>query len=245
MLIQSGEKGNFISYEMNASSIWAHGAAMKAGLYKKEVVGLDEQSLKLQTFRSELEQFAESDLYITDGTEVSNDVSDCVRHIRCMNKNYGTTFFVIDYLQLMSDNSYRGGSRTEEIGHIVYKIKRVCEEIKGHVTFLSQMNRDIEKRTMKIPVMSDLRDSGAIEAVAVWIAFIIRDYLFDSSCDPLEMKLYVVKDRIIGDGIGMYEHRWTSKGYVEEIDYDELATPISYNHKITKSGVPDDVEIEF
>ncbi|WP_110602538.1 replicative DNA helicase [Salinicola lusitanus] len=117
-------------------------------------------------------------LFIDDTPALSpNELRSRVRRIAREHGNVGLV--MIDYLQLMQVPGL-SENRTAEISEISRSLKGVAKEFNCPVVSLSQLNRSLEQRPNKRPVMSDLRESGAIEQDADVIAFVYRDEVYNS-----------------------------------------------------------------
>lgn len=114
---------------------------------------------------------------------------------RRMKREKGLGLIVIDYLQLMS-TSGNSENRATELGEISRALKLLAKELDVPIIALSQLNRGLESRSDKRPVMSDLRESGAIEQDADIIAFIYRDEYYNrDSPDKGLAEIIVAKHR--------------------------------------------------
>ncbi len=119
---------------------------------------------------------SEAKIFIDDTPAMSpNEIRARARRLK---RQHGLGLIVIDYLQLMQ---VHGGSenRATEISEISRSLKAMAKELKVPVIALSQLNRSLEQRPDKRPVMSDLRESGAIEQDADLIVFIYRDEVYN------------------------------------------------------------------
>ena len=143
---------------------------------------------------SAVSMLSEAKMYIDD-TPALSPMEIRARARRVSRANGGLGMIIIDYLQLMQIPSSKE-NRTNEISEISRSLKALAKELDVPVVALSQLNRGLESRTDKRPVMSDLRESGAIEQDADVIAFIYRDEVYnDDSPDKGTAEIIIRKQR--------------------------------------------------
>ena len=137
----------------------------------------DEDWAKLAMASGEL---SESQIFIDDTPGIS--IMEIRAKCRKMKLEKNRGLVVIDYLQLVQGSSKKGGSREQEISEISRSLKILAKEINVPVIALSQLSRAPEQRPDHRPMLSDLRESGAIEQDADIVMFLYRDdyYIEDS-----------------------------------------------------------------
>jgi replicative DNA helicase len=140
-------------------------------------------------------RLAESALFIDDSSDLSVlDVRAKTRRLAQQQAD-GLGLVLIDYLQLMRASG-QTDNRAEQVGQISRGLKTLARELEVPVIALSQLNRGVEQRSDKRPMLSDLRESGAIEQDADLVMFIYRDeYYDDDSEDEGIAEVHIAKHR--------------------------------------------------
>lgn len=143
---------------------------------------------------STVSMLSEAPLYIDDTPGLSP--AEMRARARRLAKEHGQLgMIVVDYLQLMQVPGH-SENRTAEISEISRSLKGLAKELKVPVVALSQLNRGLEQRADKRPIMSDLRESGAIEQDADVIVFIYRDEVYnENSADKGTAEIIIAKQR--------------------------------------------------
>lgn len=125
-----------------------------------------------------IQQMAEAPIFIDDAPALTP--TEVRARARRLQREHGLALIVVDYLQLMQVAGTTE-NRATEISEISRSLKALARELRVPIIALSQLNRSVEQRTDKKPVMSDLRESGAIEQDADLIVFIYREEVYDAN----------------------------------------------------------------
>jgi replicative DNA helicase len=165
---------------------------------------VDQHELRTGTFKEDdwtklvdaVGRLNESQMFIDD-TAGLNVLEVRSRARRLHRQCGGLSMIIIDYLQLMSGTGHGGQeNRATEIAEISRSLKSLAKELKVPVIALSQLNRGVDARQDKRPMMSDLRESGAIEQDADVILFIYRDEVYNPSPETKGLaELIIAKQR--------------------------------------------------
>ena len=142
-------------------------------------------------------RLSEAPIFIDDSSDTSPIVlkAKCRRLMRERNANLG--LIIVDYLQLMR-SARPGESREKEIAEISRSLKALAKELKVPVVALSQLNRQVETRPDRRPLLADLRESGAIEQDADLVCFIYRQEMYEGPSDKEGNNIEGLAELLIG-----------------------------------------------
>ncbi len=140
-------------------------------------------------------RLSESNIYIDDTPGVS--LIEMRSKARRLMSEHPYDLLIVDYLQLMQGTGSRGdGNRQQEISEISRGLKGLARELNVPILALSQLSRAVESRQSKVPMLSDLRESGSIEQDSDVVMFIYRDDVYNPETDrPNIADIIVAKHR--------------------------------------------------
>lgn len=138
-------------------------------------------------------RISEAEIFIDDTPAIT--ITELRAKARRLHRDHQLGIIIVDYLQLLRSPAY-SHSREQEISDISRSLKALAKELNVPVVALSQLNRSVESRTDKRPMMSDLRESGAIEQDADLIMFIYRDEVYNKETpDKGVAEIIIAKQR--------------------------------------------------
>ena len=177
----------FFSLEMSAGQLVQRILSAESEIWLEKISRgkLEEHEMK-QLYKKGIERLTDAPIFIDDSAAL-NIFELRAKCRRLKNKN-NVGLIIIDYLQLMSgagDN--KNGNREQEISRISRDLKGLAKELQVPIIALSQLSREVEKRKegAKIPQLSDLRESGAIEQDADMVMFLYRPEYYDINANEM------------------------------------------------------------
>lgn len=153
-----------------------------------QIAHIDSQKLRTGQLNSDEEwtrltdacdKLYESPIYIDDTPGIS--VAEMRSKARRLKSEHGLDLIIVDYLQLMQGRNAE--SRQQEISEISRSLKALARELKVPLIALSQLSRSVESRQDKRPMLSDLRESGALEQDADIVSFLYREDYYDKETE--------------------------------------------------------------
>ncbi len=178
----NGTPGVFFSLEMSAEQLAVRLLCSEARVPIEKMRSGDISRTEFNRIFEVLPRVNKMPIYVDDTPSLS--AIEMMRKCRQLQHEHGIGMAMVDYLQLMKSTvSSRNASREQEISEISRNLKGLAKELSIPIIALSQLNRSVEKRPDKRPMLSDLRESGAIEQDADIITFLYRDDYYASNND--------------------------------------------------------------
>ncbi len=164
----------FFSLEMPAESLMKRLLSAKSQVEGNKLRGGNISDEELNRLNEAGNELGAAKIFIDDSASIK--VSQIFSKCRKLMSEHGLSLIVIDYLQLISGSGKGGGdNRQQEVSEISRNLKILAKEMNCPVIALSQLSRSVEQRNDKTPMLSDLRESGAIEQDADIVMFLYRE----------------------------------------------------------------------
>jgi len=170
------------SLEMGNEQLFDRLVASEAKIRLKALKDSTMTPEELVNLGSGLGRLSEMPIYISDSSSVTMlEIKATARRLKSEGK---LDFMLIDYLQLINPSENSRKSREQEISEISRSLKILAKELNIPIVTLSQLSRGVEQRVDKRPILSDLRESGAIEQDADMVMFLYRDKYYHKDTAP-------------------------------------------------------------
>ncbi len=190
---QCGMVVGFFSLEMSAEQLTLRLLAGESGIAHHKIRNATISSDEWIQLTHVASQMAERKLFIDDGP--TQTIMEIRAKARRLKQEHGLQMLVIDYLQLIRTNQ-RFENRHQEVSEISRSLKALAKELGIPIVAISQLSRAVDSRVEKRPLLSDLRESGAIEQDADLIMFLYRDYVYNPDTEnPALAELIIGKQR--------------------------------------------------
>lgn len=190
---QTGASVGIFSLEMSAEQLTLRLLSSESGISHQNIRNATISSQDWIDLTMAAARLAEMKLFIDD-TAMLN-IMDLRAKARKLKRDHDVQFIVIDYLQLVHGNN-RYENRHQEVSEISRSLKALAKELNIPVLALSQLSRAVDSRMDKRPMLSDLRESGAIEQDADLIMFLYRDIVYNAEAEnPALSELIIGKQR--------------------------------------------------
>ena len=184
-------KALFVSLEMGVKQLYTRILAMESGINAQNLKRKDIPEYEFEKLYDGYRGIMEaSTIEILDKANVN--ISELRNIATKYKKNNGLDLIIIDYLQLLSGSDKNSKNRQEEVSEISRKLKQLARELDIPVIALSQLSRSVESRADKRPLLSDLRESGAIEQDADIVIFLYRDEYYNPTTSDLGMAEVII-----------------------------------------------------
>ena len=174
----------FFSLEMAGEQLKARVLAEQSNVSASRLLRGDVAPAQMEAFVDSERSMRDLPLFVDESGELT--IAQVKMKARRFKKKRGMSLLIVDYLQLMKGSQRKGENRTQEVTEITTGLKALAKELRVPVIALSQLNREVEKRDDKRPILSDLKESGSIEQDADIVLFVYREEYYLRQREPRE-----------------------------------------------------------
>jgi len=192
MVVNAAKQGSAVavfSLEMSAEQLVLRMLSSESGISHQRIRNAMITSDEWVELTNTAARLAEYPIYIDDTPSLS--IMELRAKARKLKARSDIKFVAIDYLQLIRGNT-RYENRTQEISEISRSLKALSKELNVPVLALSQLSRQLESRMDKRPILSDLRESGAIEQDGDVIMFVYRDVIYNQDTETPDLAEVII-----------------------------------------------------
>lgn len=193
---RTAERGNSVlifSLEMTKSSLFNRMVIADSGINSEDYKAGRLTPEEFISMGESLDRLSQLPISINDTASIS--IQQIKSQAKKLKRKGKCDIILIDYLQLIDVKRMRGKSTNDEVAAASREVKILAKDLNVPVVLLSQLNRSVESRADRRPILSDLRDSGAIEQDADAVLFIHRDWYYSDTADRNSGFIRVAKNR--------------------------------------------------
>ena len=226
--VEKGIPSVLYSLEMSSTQILHTIVNIKTGISVEHMRSGHLNDQDTSTIESCMEEISNLPLFILDNKRTFSAISASARFLK---RKYNIQLMLIDYLQLISSES-KGQNRNSQVEQISRNIKLLASSGDCNLTavVLSQLNRSVESRVDKRPLLSDLRESGAIEQDADMVQFLYRDSYYSRNQEDNSVELIIAKNR--HGRLGTIHLKYKDRIYLNTENYNQ-----EYNYQDKRTDV--------
>ncbi|BDU67410.1 MAG: replicative DNA helicase [Candidatus Tyloplasma litorale] len=193
----NGNRVAFISLEMPSDQLFTRLITSESKTSFKSLISKGQNEISKYKLDEAIKKVSALKIWIDDSPTMK--INELIWKVRKFKRINDINMVVIDYLQLIQDDEKSNESRQQMVSNISRKLKALARELDIPIIALSQLSRKVEDRNDKRPIMSDIRESGAIEQDADIIMFLYRDDYYENDSEnkgPLSnLEVNVAKHR--------------------------------------------------
>lgn len=224
----------YLSLEMNENQISQRMIFTKSRVNETDFMSDMPDAAKMKRYMEVTEQMGSTPIHIID--KGCYDIAEVKAKAFQLKKKYDIKVLAIDHLNLMSDDTEKF-NRQNEISSITRKLKRLAKELNILIILITQLSRAVESRSDKRPLLSDLRESGAVEQDADSVIFIYRDEYYNPETEMRNIAEIIIAKNRNGE-TGTVCLAWES----QYTAFYNLENSTAYN-RIAPSSTPNDDDL--